>query len=113
MKNPVLYKYIGPHAELSNMFFNRLAEFCSNSKSRPTKEKWPSESEAWKYDLGEENIFMISIMENYLQPPHIQKIMSKVTETADDVEVSEEGIAGLIWNGSQQDFEKDFKKVGK
>ncbi len=113
MKIQGLHKYVGPDKVLTNMFFVRLAEFCSGKNSKPTKEKWPSDSEAWKYDLGDENIFMISIAENRLQPPHIQKIMAEVTETADDVEVSDDGLGGVIWNGNAEAFNKDFKKVGE
>lgn len=112
MKYPtILYKYLGPDQSLTNMLFKRLAEFCAGKDGKPTKKTWPDESDKWKYDLGDEDIFAISV-ENHLQPPHIKKIMSEVSELDGELVVSE-GVPGIIWRGSVQSFEKEFKKIGK
>lgn len=112
MKHPtVLYKFVGSDPTLHNMLFKRLAEFCAGKNSKPTKETWPAESDKWKYDLGDEDVFAISI-ENHLQPPHIKKIMSEVSELDGELVVSE-GVPGIIWRGSRQSFEKEFKRIGK
>lgn len=112
MKYPtVLWKYVGTDQSLTNMLFKRLAEFCAGKDGKPTKKTWPDKSDEWKYDLGEENVFAISI-ENHLQPPPVKKIMSEVSELDGELVVSE-GIPGIIWRGSLGTFEKEFKKIGK
>lgn len=112
MKYPhVLYKYQGSDQSISNMLFVRQAEFCAGKDGKPTKEKWPSDSEKWKFDLGDRDVFLVSV-ENHFQPPHIQKNMCEVKDLENnDVEITS-GIPAVSWCGSKEDFERDFKKVG-
>lgn len=106
------YKYVGSDKQYFNMFFSRLAQFCDKKK----KDEWPG-ADAWKYDMEGDEIFMVSI-ENHLQPPPIQAILSKVNMGGldDDVEVTgdlDKDVGGVLWMGSLEQFKKDFKKVGE
>ena len=108
MKFPTtLYKYVGEDLVLQNMLYQRLAEFCAGKGTSATKETWPPESEKWKYELDDEEIFAISVAD-YLQPPHIQTVLKKAVHPR-----SSGGIPEIIWRGTMESFEKEFQEVTK
>lgn len=99
-----LFTYIGPQANLRGLKYIRIAEFDANG------EPWPA-GDAWKFDMEQDEIFMISISENHLQPPPIQSIFCKFDLRPSNEEpiVGDEGIGGLIWFGNAESFKRDFK----
>ena len=67
-----LYRYQGEQLECQNLWFRRIADIDSpvkNGKPIP----WPG-VDAWKFDLEEDVVFMITIDRNDLQPPPHQKL---------------------------------------
>ena len=108
-----IYSYCGtsqPH--LNGLLFQRLAEFDSSKDGKLSKNKWPSSDEEWKYDLGEDNVFLITIPQDHLQPPPLKKIFCTVMETPEDYAVGDEGVGGFVWRGDSESFKRDFKQKG-
>ena len=103
-----LYQYIGDEAQFKGMFYIRIAE--RDTDGNP----WPK-SEHWKFEaVNEDDVFMMSIWENHLQPsPHQKMLCSfEMRPENEDPVVGEKGIGGLLWLGSEVKFQKDFKQKG-
>lgn len=103
-----LYQYVGPEKQYVGMFYRRIAEFDNDGNS------WPK-SESWKYEgMNDDDVFMISIPENHLQPPPHQKMFCEfnMMPANEDPIVGKDGIGGLTWCGSHAMFKEHFKEKG-
>ncbi len=104
-----LYQYVGDEAQFKGMFYVRIAERDTDGNA------WPK-SEHWKYEgVNEDDVFMMSIWENHLQPPPHQKMLCsfEMRPENEDPNVGKNGIGGLFWCGSELQFKKDFKQKGR
>lgn len=95
--------YVGPEKQFNGLFYSEL--------ENPYKE-----DEDWKSGDDEYLVYMMS-RERHEQTDSRQFLLPKVSFGAmseiDTVEVEDHPIGGLIWQGTVEDRNKHFKKLGK
>lgn len=100
------YMYVGKEPDnLKGMFFFKLYDLHR-------------EGDEWKTGDEEKQVYMMS-MDRHLQHENHHKYLSTTNfgdlSNLNDVTISDsEGeVGGFLWAGSEEKFQKDFKKVSK
>src|SRR6478736_5018430 len=94
--------YVGPEKEFNGLFYSEL--------EAPYKE-----GEEWKSGDDEPLVYMMT-RERHEQIESRQPALVEVNlgslEDIEDVTIGEEGWGGILWQGTKEDRNKHFKKLG-